>query len=54
MSQLLHVSSSPHVRARIKTEDIMKLLIITLEPLEGNTVLIEPWLHLIIILIQEF
>ena len=32
MSQLLHVSSSPHVRARIKTEDIMKLVVIALLP----------------------
>ncbi|MGN0252164.1 MAG: RnfABCDGE type electron transport complex subunit D [Oliverpabstia sp.] len=32
MSQLLHVSSSPHVRARIKTEDIMKLVVISLLP----------------------
>ena len=32
MSQLLHVSSSPHVRARIKTEDIMKMVVIALLP----------------------
>ena len=32
MSELLHVSSSPHVRARIKTEDIMKLVVIALLP----------------------
>lgn len=32
MSELLHVSSSPHIRSRIKTENIMRLVVISLMP----------------------
>lgn len=32
MSELLHVSSSPHVRSKIKTSDIMRMVVIALMP----------------------
>lgn len=32
MSELLHVSSSPHVRSKIKTDNIMKMVVISLMP----------------------
>ncbi len=32
MSELLHVSSSPHVRSKITTNDIMLMVVIALLP----------------------
>ena len=32
MSELLHVSSSPHIRSKVKTENLMKMVVIALLP----------------------
>lgn len=48
MSELLHVSSSPHIRSKIKTDSIMGMVVIALLPALLSGVLNFGWRALLL------
>ena len=52
MSELLHVSSSPHVRSKLKTSNLMLMVVIALLPTTFAGILNFGWKALLLILIS--